>query len=244
MIRFCFLLLLLTAAGCHPAPTGHSALPPEMVQADHELQADSNAAGTYLADSLIITTAATDVHTRRHTGYWLAGCLLVASSAAVCLFLYKRRNYRRTLQALEQETDRLHRTLHAETESAHEERQRLFAAAIERSDARQALLHLLKQHKGGLHTEELVSPELWVQLTDDLELYGNGFCSRLRNAHPRLKEQDIRFCCLLKAGFKYADVACLLGRTPNMMYKRRDGIIGRMEVQMTPIEFDAYLRRF
>ena len=199
--------------------------------------------GTYMADSLVISPDVSGSPAQETIYYGLTLCLL-ATTGGIWLYLRKRKRYRKSLLALQQEKDNLSQILNEKKETAAQEQQQLFTAALQNSAVYHELLQLLKQHKRLLNNEELISPSLWEQLEQHIDLYGNHFTRRLRQEHPLLKEQDIRFCCLLKAGFKYSDIACLLGRTTNMMYKRRDSIIARMGKTLSPSEFEAFIRTF
>ena len=125
---------------------------------------------------------------------------------------------------------------------AHKERQRLFHSLLEKSKPYQQVLLLLKEHNDGLNANELLSAELWQELTDCINQCAPDFSQRLHKLYPQLDQKDIHFCLLVKAGFKYTEIACLLGRTPNMMYKRRQLIIGRMGKSMSAGQFEAYIQ--
>lgn len=125
---------------------------------------------------------------------------------------------------------------------AHKERQRLFHSLLEKSKPYQQVLLLLKEHNDGLNANELLSAELWQELTDCINQCTPDFSQRLHKLYPQLDQKDIHFCLLVKAGFKYTEIACLLGRTPNMMYKRRQLIIGRMGKSMSAEQFEAYIQ--
>ncbi|MDM8336081.1 hypothetical protein [Mediterranea massiliensis] len=125
---------------------------------------------------------------------------------------------------------------------AHKERQRLFHSLLEKSKPYQQVLLLLKEHNDGLNANELLSAELWQELTDCINQCAPDFSQRLHKLYPQLDQKDIHFCLLVKAGFKYTAIACLLGRTPNMMYKRRQLIIGRMGKSMSAEQFETYIQ--
>lgn len=125
---------------------------------------------------------------------------------------------------------------------AQKERQRLFHSLLEKSKPYQQVLLLLKEHNDGLNANELLSAELWQELTDCINQCAPDFSQRLHKLYPQLDQKDIHFCLLVKAGFKYTAIACLLGRTPNMMYKRRQLIIGRMGKSLSAGQFEAYIQ--
>lgn len=76
--------------------------------------------------------------------------------------------------------------------------------------------------------KELIDTKLWGEIISELDTLTGGFTTRLSSEYPDLKKTDIRFCCLLKMGFKYSEIGCLLGRTSSMMYKRCGIIANRM----------------
>lgn len=106
------------------------------------------------------------------------------------------------------------------------------------------MAQLIQLHQKEVNNRELLSEEKWEELFAAINAMSNGFTERLKQAHPNLKAEDIRFCCLIKAGFKYSDIACLLGRTPNMMYKRRDTVMKRMSYQEEVKDLGEYLKNF
>ena len=112
----------------------------------------------------------------------------------------------------------------------------------QKSKPYQQVLLLLKEHNDGLNANELLSAELWQELTDCINQCAPNFSQRLHKLYPQLDQKDIHFCLLVKAGFKYTEIACLLGRTPNMMYKRRQLIIGRIGKSMSAGQFEAYIQ--
>ncbi len=73
-------------------------------------------------------------------------------------------------------------------------------------------------------SEENISKKLWRDIEFELNCVTNNFTSRLLQKYPDLKQADVRYCCLLKMGFRYKDMSLLLGRTPRMMYNRRTKI--------------------
>ena len=73
-------------------------------------------------------------------------------------------------------------------------------------------------------SEENITPKLWNDIEFELDCVTDSFTNRLSKKYQDLKPADIRFCCLLKMGFRYKDMALLLGRTSRMMYNRRSKI--------------------
>lgn len=120
----------------------------------------------------------------------------------------------------------------------------LFTAQITTRNSYQALITLVDKHKDCINNQELVSPQLWEELTHDINKYANNFTTRLTDRFPTISKIEVHFCSLVKIGFKYSDIAILLGRTPNMMYKRRKAIIEKIGPISNPDKFEEFIRMF
>lgn len=86
------------------------------------------------------------------------------------------------------------------------------------------ILSLLEKSDRLKASEENISSKLWKEIEFELDCVTNCFTTRLAKKYPELKIADIHYCCLLKLGFRYKELALLLGRTPRMMYNRRTKI--------------------
>lgn len=67
------------------------------------------------------------------------------------------------------------------------------------------------------------------------ELYDN-FSIRLKKRFPLLKDRDIEFCCLLKAGAYTRNIAYLIPMTPNAVTKKKKSILSKMELKDISLE--------
>lgn len=79
-------------------------------------------------------------------------------------------------------------------------------------------------HMDDYSTKELLKEEEWVELAHEINMVSDDFTHRLKSAFPELSNLDIRYCCLFKIGLNPKEISCLVGRTPNMVYKRRRAI--------------------
>ncbi len=99
----------------------------------------------------------------------------------------------------------------------------------------------IKQHNyENPDANEKVPNEIWEILISEIDQLTHGFISRLTERYERLLQGDVYFCCLVKIGMKYADIANVFGYTSNAAYKRRDAIMNRMNVE-TPIKFEILI---
>ncbi len=99
----------------------------------------------------------------------------------------------------------------------------------------------IKQHNyENPDANEKVPNEIWEILISEIDQLTHGFISRLTGRYERLLQGDVYFCCLVKIGMKYADIANVFGYTSNAAYKRRDAIMKRMNVE-TPIKFEILI---
>lgn len=109
-----------------------------------------------------------------------------------------------------------------------------------RSVAYKTLLTIKQHNYENPDANEKVPNEIWETLISEIDQLTHGFIGRLTGKHERLLKEDVYFCCLVKIGMKYADIANVFGCTPNAAYKRRDAIMKRMNVE-TPIKFDILI---
>ena len=109
-----------------------------------------------------------------------------------------------------------------------------------RSVAYKTLLTIKQHNYENPDANEKVPNEIWETLIAEIDQLTHGFIKRLTERYERLLKKDVYFCCLVKIGMKYADIANVFGCTSNATYKRRDAIMKRMNVE-TPIKFDILI---
>lgn len=109
-----------------------------------------------------------------------------------------------------------------------------------RSVAYKTLLTMKQHNYENPDANEKVPNEIWETLISEIDQLTHGFTGRLTEKYERLLKEDVYFCCLVKIGMKYADIANVFGCTSNAAYKRRDAIMKRMNAE-TPIKFDILI---
>ena len=109
-----------------------------------------------------------------------------------------------------------------------------------RSVAYKTLLTIKQHNYENPDANEKVPNEIWDTLISEIDQLTHGFTGRLTGKYERLLKEDVYFCCLVKIGMKYADIANVFGCTSNAAYKRRDAIMKRMNAE-TPIKFDILI---
>lgn len=81
-------------------------------------------------------------------------------------------------------------------------------------------------------------------LVKSLNEYYNDFTIRLVNSYPNLKEQDIRVCCLIKAGAKTGNISSIISMTPNAVTKKKAQILKKMEIIDKSVNLEHILEAF
>lgn len=121
------------------------------------------------------------------------------------------------------------------------EKSYLFDSLLTSQSVAYKSLLTIKQHNyENPDATEKVPNEIWETLISEINQLTHGFIKRLTGKHERLLKEDVYFCCLVKIGMKYADIANVFGCTSNAAYKRRDAIMKRMDIE-TPIKFDILI---
>lgn len=158
--------------------------------------------------------------------------------------IYKRRKYNKRILSLEIKKQTSEDTLSQEIEKIRNKRNELFALYIKTCPIYKEITQLLHQNKNKIYDHELLTADKWDELFSVINSHTNDFTNRLQKEYPLLKNEDIRFCCLIKIGLKYSETACILGRTSNMMYKRREIISKRMGLKESNKGLDSYIINF
>lgn len=123
------------------------------------------------------------------------------------------------------------------------ERDKLFNQLLQALPVFQKLIVLLEENQGLGASKCLIDNNTWEAIVEELNSITENFVTRLINEYPALKTSEVHFCCLLKMGFKYSDIAHLCGRTLSMMYKRRNLIIEKIKLN-EKISLEEYIRLF
>ena len=72
------------------------------------------------------------------------------------------------------------------------------------------------------------SNEDWDNIVNNVNVAFDNFTLNLKETYPELTDLDIRFCCLVRLDFKYADIAYLWGCTSAAVYKRSWSVLEKM----------------
>ena len=86
-----------------------------------------------------------------------------------------------------------------------------------------------KNSTGKMNLEE----EDWEELLSEIDLVSFDFTTRLVDRYDALVDNDIRFCCLIKLGFKFSEIALILGCSVDAVYKKEKSILRRMDMEHT-----------
>ena len=200
---------------------------------------------------------------------WLAiFFIVIILLLSLIYFVYKRQKYHKRLMQLNEERSsmkelfnnklaeiqRLHEligqcegdkakiyVLDRQLKTVYAERDNLLDKLIHALPVFKSLTLMIERNKDEKRSKEMIDIKLWGKIISELDDVTNNFTIRLSEQFPMLKKDDIHFCCLLKMGFKYSDIACLCDRTINMMYKRRDLVIERIELD-TSSSLEAFIK--
>lgn len=133
--------------------------------------------------------------------------------------------------------------LDRQLKTVYAERDNLLDKLIHALPVFKSLTLMIERNKDEKGSKERIDTKLWGKIISELDDVTNNFTIRLSDQFPMLKKDDIHFCCLLKMGFKYSDIACLCDRTINMMYKRRDLVIERTELD-TSSSLETFIKAY
>ena len=86
--------------------------------------------------------------------------------------------------------------------------------------------------------------EDYLNLVKYLNEYYDDFVNRLGDTYPNLKEQDIKICCLIKAGAKTGNISSIISMTPNAVTKKKGQILKKMEIVDKSATLDHVLEMF
>lgn len=163
---------------------------------------------------------------------------------SLSMFFYRKKHYmQNSLKQLEKENMILRHKSDQHKKEADTHQQEMFNKYMAETNVYRQIKSLLADHKDGINNQELLSAIQWEEIYQTIDFGSNGFTTKLVKKYPALKTEDIHFCCLLKMGLKYTEIACLLGRTTNMMYKRRNLIAKRMDLEGN-VSLDKYIESF
>lgn len=105
-----------------------------------------------------------------------------------------------------------------------------FIRLMNNSKSYSILLMFIQQKKTTFYAKDEFKDNDWKSLIADINYYSNGFTERLESKYILLNKNDIRFCCLCKIRLSYSDMAIVMGRTLDAMYKKKSSILHKMNL--------------
>ncbi|MEG0463732.1 hypothetical protein [Bacteroides sp.] len=121
------------------------------------------------------------------------------------------------------------------------EKERLFREVLKESFIYRRLNALIETNYNNPDAMEKPTAADWEILKAEINRITIDFTGRLSRKYERLTDNDVCFCCLVKAGFKYSKIALLLCCTANAVYKRRLFIQGRMGVFSPEVTLESLI---
>lgn len=208
----------------------------------------------YLINPLVLSISQTlDV---QNFCLWILLVMLIAVSS---YFVYRRRKSSRIIAALQQDYEKsehekeqeqllnscLDETLKLNWEICKKQAEEIkqYKQSLEKlqkisakeqissSSCYQDLLALIEKNRTNPDQTNEISETHWNQIIVEIDFISPEFTKRLSEQYEYLLESDIHFCCLVKLGFKYSDMALLLSCTANAVYKRKYTILDKMKVE-------------
>lgn len=125
------------------------------------------------------------------------------------------------LQETEINNDILNKQLLLSQKAALEQANRQNIATRSRRELLEATFHqsdvYIRFHKPDVK----ISDEDWKELQEAIDATYPFFTIKLYNLYPRLSQQELRICYLIKISLPNKDIATLLNRTPSAITKAR-----------------------
>ncbi len=123
-------------------------------------------------------------------------------------------------------------------------RSRLIEIIWVNSSVNKMITELINWNKENIDSQKVLSEEVWIELRNEVDRIFDLFVVRLSEQYPLLRKSDIEFCCLVKCGYKYADIAPLLRCSVNAIYKRRVLLVEKIDPELTTTDFDKFIQNF
>lgn len=108
-----------------------------------------------------------------------------------------------------------------------------FKNLLEASSSYEALLLLKETNCKNPDAMRRMTIAEWRELISEIDRVSFDFTTRLSQVYERILEDDIYFCCLVKLGLKFSDMAWILACTVDAVYKREKSILHRMQVNFS-----------
>lgn len=90
---------------------------------------------------------------------------------------------------------------------------------------------LLIKNNNVQHNREKITltDEEWNELITEINQISTEVIKKLADKYCHLTDSDLRFCSLVKTGFKFSDIASIWGCTLDAVYKKEKSILHRMK---------------
>lgn len=118
------------------------------------------------------------------------------------------------------------------------ERKRLFENVMATSPIYKKLMVLIDNNFKNPDSIGKFQIEDWTDLVTEIDRISLGFTTRLNHKYERLLAEDIHFSCLVKIGLSPTEMALVFGCTSNAVYKRRESILKRMQMESSVLKFE------
>lgn len=168
---------------------------------------------------------------------YLLGILVLVLVITIALVMI----YRRRAKNLERQIEIIKLSLEQNKEDFRKEKQRLFKNNISDTAIYQRLRQMALENADKIVTSELLTAEEWQELGKTVDNLDENFTQRLHGDFPTLKPKDIHYCYLFKLGLPATMIATLMGRTPNMIHKRRTMISQSMGIDKAKTTLEKFL---
>ena len=174
--------------------------------------------------------------------YHYASFLLLTILLIIVIYRYLKN--KRRIKVLESQMETIKRSMQVQAEERDNERKKMFSIYIVNTPVYEKIQSLIKAHIDDIPTGELLQESAWENLKSEINKLDDNFCERLKKDFTLLKPEDIKYCCLFKLGLKASEIACLMGRTSNMIHKRRKLISERLGIDKTSFTLEDFLNSF
>ena len=85
----------------------------------------------------------------------------------------------------------------------------------------------------------------WEELQITLDAICDSFTKRLKALHPKLTNDDIKYCILFKLSFKISEIAIMMNVQSTTVSKRKQRIKEHLREGLSiSIDFDSYIKSF
>ncbi len=199
--------------------------------------------GAITGDSLYVVTIEQGHSNDRQIGLYSYVSFLL-SALLLMMVVYMFIKSKRRVSVLKSQIETIKQAMQDQAEERDNERRKMFSIYITNTPVYEKIQSLIKAHIDDIPTGELLQEAAWEDLKNEMNKLDDNFCVRLKKDFTLLKPEDIKYCCLFKLGLKASEIACLMGRTPNMIHKRRKLISERLGISKTSFTLEDFLRSF